>query len=86
MLYNLQFILIIKINKEISLPCPEDVGEIGRSSLILVFVFFPLFKLFFAVGSTSILHLWLKGFSNWLLFLRTTSGIRASQVRRGIIW
>ena len=34
-------VLIIK-SIEISLPCPEDVGEIGRISLNLVFVFFLL--------------------------------------------
>ena len=49
-------------------------------------MFFSLFKLFFAVGGTSILHFGSRVSSTWLLYLRTTSGIRASQVRRGIIW
>ena len=40
----------------------------------------------FAVGGTAILHLGSRVFSTWLLSRRTTSGIRASQVRRGIIW
>jgi len=34
-------VLIIK-SIEISLPCPEDVGKIGQTSLNLVFVFFSL--------------------------------------------
>jgi len=36
-------VLILK-SIEISLPCPEDVGKIGRTSLNLVFVFFSLFN------------------------------------------
>ena len=56
-----------QINKEISLPRPEDVGEIGRTSLNLVFLIFSHCSIVLAVGSTSILHLWLKGYSKWLL-------------------
>ena len=55
-----KIVLIIKSIKEISLPCLEDVGEIGRTSLNSCVCVLLIVQLFFAVGSTFILHLDLR--------------------------
>ena len=59
-MYCLQFCIDFQINKEISLTCPEDVGEIDRTSLKSCVCVLLIVQLFFAVGSTSILHLGLR--------------------------
>ena len=62
-MYCLQFFIDYQINKEISLPCPEEVGEvceIDRTSLKSCVCVLLIVQLFFTVGSTSILHLGLR--------------------------
>ena len=79
--YNLQLI----VESIRSLSCPEDV-EYYQSSLNIVFSFLSyLIVLIFWVLFWCISLCWL-GFSHWLLSRLATSSIRASQVRRGIIW
>ena len=81
------------VAEQISLPCPEDVGTLSN---FVKFVCCDCFSLLVAVPVVLVVSPAASSLrqvgripQEWLLCsppLRTTSGIRASQVRRGIIY
>ena len=67
----------------LSLPCPEDVGKL--SNLVKYCVCFLSYFLFLSCGYFSAASISIGGFLIGSC-PRTTSGIKASQVRRGIVY